>query len=73
MLIKVKVFPGSKKEEVVKKADDGFEVKVRALPVRGGATWETIVALARYFKLPGSAIRLVKDAKQRNKIFEIIC
>lgn len=73
MLIKVKVFPGSKKEEVIKKSDDSFEVRVKARPVKGEATWETIVALARYFKIPSSAIRLVKGAKQRNKIFEIIC
>ncbi len=71
-LIKVKVFPGSKKREVVKKSEDSFEVKVKAKPVRGEATKETIIALAAYLNIPESVIRLIKGAKQRNKIFEII-
>lgn len=70
-LIKVKVYPGSKKEEVVQKAEDAFEVRVRAKPVRGEATREVVSALAFYFGVSESAIRLIKGAKQRNKIFEI--
>ncbi len=70
-LIKVKVFPGSKKREVVKKSEDSFEVKVKAKPVRGEATKETIIALADYFNIPESRVRLIKGAKQRNKIFAI--
>ena len=71
MLIKVKVFPNSKKEEIIKKSDDSFEVKVKAKPIKGEANREVVRALAFYFKIPESKIRLIKGFKKRNKIFEI--
>jgi len=70
MLIKVKVFPNSKKEEIVKKAEDNFEVKVRAKPIRGEANKRIIKVLASYFGISESKIKLIKGFKQRNKIFE---
>lgn len=71
MLIKVKVFPGSKKEEITKKTEDSFEIKVKEKPVMGRANRETIKILASYFNISESKIRLVRGFKQRNKIFEI--
>ena len=71
MLIKVKVFPNSKREEIIKKSDDSFEVKVKAKPIKGEANREVVRALAFYFKIPESKIRLIKGFKKRNKIFEI--
>lgn len=71
MLIKVKVFPGSKKSEVVKKDEDSFDAYVNAKPERGEATMETVWLLAVYFKISASKIRLVKGARERNKIFDI--
>ena len=71
MLIKVKVFPNSKKEEIIKKSEDSFEVKVKAKPEKGMANKEVVKILSAYFKVPESKIRLVKGFKKRNKIFEI--
>ena len=71
MLIKVKVFPNSKKEEMIKKSEDSFEVKVKAKPEKGMANKEVIRLLSVYFKIPESKIRLIKGFKERNKIFEI--
>ena len=71
MLIKVKVFPNSKKEEIIKKAEDSFEVKVKGKAIEGRANKEAVRALAFYFKIPESKIRLIKGFKQRNKIFAI--
>ena len=71
MLIKVKVFPNSKKEEVIKKSEDSFEVKVKAKPEKGMANKEVVKLLSIYFKIPESKIRLIKGFKERNKIFEI--
>jgi len=71
MLIKVKVFPNSKKEEVTKKREDSFEIKVKEKPVMGRANKEAVKILAFYFDIPESRIRLVRGFKQRNKIFEI--
>lgn len=71
MLIKVRVFPNSKKEEIIKKSEDSFELKVKARPVRGLANKAVIDALSFYFKIPASKMRLVKGFRERNKIFEI--
>jgi len=71
-LIKVKVFPNSKEEEIIKKSEDSFEVKVRERPVKGLANKAVIGALSFYFKVPASQVRLVKGFRERNKIFEII-
>ena len=71
MLIKVKVFPGSKKEEIIKRSEDSFEIKVKAKPVKGLANRAVINTLSLYFKTPISKIRLVKGFKERNKLFEI--
>lgn len=71
MLIKVKVFPNSKREEIIEKGEDSFEVRVRERAERGLANRAVINILSFYFKIPESKIRLVKGFRQRAKIFEI--
>jgi len=71
MLIKVKVFPNSKKEGIIKKSNDSFEIKVKEKPIKGLANRAVINILSLYFKVSTSEIRLVKGLRQRNKIFEI--
>lgn len=71
MLIKVKVFVGAKKEEIIKKSEDSFEVKVKERPVRGEANKRVVEILSLYFKILKGKIRIVKGSKQRNKIFKI--
>lgn len=71
MLIKVKAFPGVKKEEIIRKSEDSFEIKVKEKPIMGLANKRIIAILSFYFKIPESKIRLIKGAKQKNKIFKI--
>jgi uncharacterized protein (TIGR00251 family) len=71
MLIKVKVFADSEKDEIIKKKDDEFEVRVKEKAEKGRANSAVIKVLANYFKIDESMIRLVKGFKERNKIFEI--
>ncbi len=71
MIFKVKVFPNSKKKEIVKKSEDSFEIKVKEKPIKGEANRAVVKLLADYLGLPAGKIRLIKGAKQRNKIFEI--
>jgi len=71
MLIKVKVFSNSKKEEIIKKSEDSFEIKVKEKPIMGRANRKVVRVLASYFKIPESKIRLIKGFKERSKIFEI--
>jgi uncharacterized protein (TIGR00251 family) len=71
MLIKVKVFPGAKKEEIIKKKKDSFEIWVKEKPIKGQANQAVIDALTNYFQVPRQKIRLIKGWQERNKIFEI--
>jgi len=71
MFIKVKVFPNSKKEEIIKKSEDRLAIKVREKPEKGLANKAVINVLSSYFKIPPLKIRLIKGFKQRNKIFEM--
>lgn len=71
MLVKVKVFPNSKKVFVVQKANDNFEVRVKEKPERGLANQAVITAIASYLGVSASKIRLVRGAKKRSKILEV--
>ncbi|MBI3273900.1 MAG: DUF167 domain-containing protein [Candidatus Colwellbacteria bacterium] len=72
MHLKIKTQPGSKKQKIVKKAEDSFEIYVKEKAERGLANRAVASALATYFKVPVGKVRLVKGAKSKNKIFEII-
>jgi len=71
MLIKVKVFPASKEEKIIKKKEDSFEVKVKEKPIRGEANKAVIDVLSNFFSVSRNKVKLIKGFKQRNKIFEI--
>ncbi|MDD3399562.1 MAG: DUF167 domain-containing protein [Candidatus Paceibacterota bacterium] len=71
MLIKVRAFPCSKEQGVVKKSEDSFEVMVKAKPERGLANKEILEVLSSYFQIPESDIRMIRGFRERNKIFEI--
>jgi len=71
MLIKVRVFPGSKQEKIIKKTEDSFEVKIKQKPIQGQANQAVINALSLYFNIPDKKIKLVKGFRQRSKVFEI--
>ena len=69
--IKIKVFVNSKKEEVIEKSGDSFDVKVKEKPFQGLANKAVVKALASHFKISEQKIKLIKGFKQRNKIIEI--
>ena len=71
MLIKVKVVPNSRKKAIIKKAEDSFELKIKEKPIMGRANIATIEALANYFKVLKSEIKLVRGYHKKNKVFEI--
>ncbi len=71
MLIKVRAFPCSKKEEIIEKSKDLFEIKIKEKPEKGLANKRIFEILAFYFKVPQSKIKLIKGARQSNKIFKI--
>ncbi len=71
MLIKVKVSPGNKRQEVIEKKSDEFEVLLKSKPVLGAANKEMVMLLANFFKIKTSQLRIIKGKKSRNKIIEI--
>jgi len=72
MFIKVKVIPSSKKESIIVKKQDSFEICVKEEPVQGMANFRVIEIVADYFKVKKEKVRLIKGFKQRSKIFEIL-
>jgi len=71
MLIKIKVFPNSKKDEVIKKKEDSFDIKVKEKPIEGKANKKALQLLSLYLKVSEKRIRMVRGSKRRNKVFEI--
>ena len=71
MLIKVRAFPEARENKVIEKTKDSFDVFVKAKAVKGLANIAIKQALANYFKISESKLRLVRGFKQGNKIFEI--
>ena len=71
MLLKAKVFAGSKHFSFLQKTKISFEVCVKEKAERGEANRAVICALADYFKILPSRIRMVKGGRRPNKIFKI--
>jgi uncharacterized protein (TIGR00251 family) len=71
MFIKVKVFSGSTKYEIINNKNNEFEVGVKEKAEKGKANKAFIKFLADYFKVDVSKIKFIKGFKERNKIFEI--
>jgi len=71
MLIKVKVYSESKSDEIIKKSEDSYIIKVKEKKERGEANHKVKKILVEYFKTTPNNIRLLKGGKKPNKIFEI--
>lgn len=71
MLIRVKVFPKSKKEEIKKIREGKYEVYVRAKAEQGEANSRVIEIMTEYFS-GCRGIRILSGANRPNKTLEII-
>ena len=82
MKIFVKAKPGAKEEKVEKidpplpkgfgrASETYFIVVVREPPREGRANGAIAKALAEYFKVPQSSVRLVSGFSSRQKVFEL--
>ena len=70
MLIKVKVYPQSNENLIIKKSEDSYVIKVKEKAERGEANQRVKKILAEYFHVSIGKIRLIKGRKKQNKIFE---
>jgi len=71
MFYKVKVFPGEKKNEIIKKNKDSFIIKMKEKPQQGKANKYLCQMISSYLQIPVGKIRIVKGAHQKSKIIHI--
>jgi len=71
MKIFVKAKPGAREELVERIDENNFDVSVHAPPVKGLANQAIIKAVAQYFKVAPSRVRIVSGFTSRQKVLEI--
>ncbi len=72
MLIAVHVVTNSGEARVIKVGNTKLEVKVDERATEGRANKRLLEILAAYYKVPKSRVRLVRGAKSRDKLLEIV-
>lgn len=72
MKVNVRAKPMASEELVEEIGESEFRVWVKEPPIKGLANVAIANALAKYFKVPRSQVRLSAGYKSPNKIFEII-
>lgn len=70
MYYKVTVVPNSKREMVIKKTDDSYELFVREPKERGEANKRLVVLLGNLH--PKQSIKIIKGHHHEKKIIEIV-
>ncbi|WP_029520284.1 DUF167 domain-containing protein [Persephonella sp. IF05-L8] len=71
MIIKVKVKPNAKKNEIKQIEKNFYEIRVTVVPEKGKANKKVIELLSNYLKVPKSRIKLIRGETSREKVFEI--
>lgn len=72
MKITVKIKPNSKREDIKKIDETNFLVAVKEPPIDGKANKAIVKALAKYFNVSSSAVRIVSGHASKQKIMEIL-
>ena len=71
MLLRIKVKPNSKTDEIIREEDGSLKVKIRAQPVEGKANKYLITYLSKVLGISKSGITLLKGESNSFKTFEI--
>lgn len=69
--IEVRVVPGSSQKKVLRLEPRRFKVYLHEKAVEGEANEALRVILGDYFKVPKSAVRLLRGERSKNKVVEI--
>lgn len=70
-LIKVKVKAGSRRESVLRRAEDSYEISVRAPAERGLANAAALAALSAALGVGAKRLRIVKGSTSPAKIVQV--
>ncbi len=71
MKITVKVKPNARGNSIKETGLNTYDIRVSVPPEKGKANEKVIELLAKFLKIPKSAINLRSGSTSRNKIFEI--
>jgi hypothetical protein len=71
MLIKIKVQTNCKREEIIKKKEDSFLVKVKEKPIEGRANERVLFLISEFLDIPTGKIHIYRGTKTPHKILEI--
>jgi uncharacterized protein (TIGR00251 family) len=71
MLLRVKVTPNAKKNQIVGWLEDTLKVKIAAPAQKGKANKELIKFLAKELNVSRGEIEITKGYRERNKVIEI--
>lgn len=71
MKLRIKVKPSSKTDEIIRDADGGLKVKIKAQPVEGKANKYLVQYLSEVLGIPKSKITLLKGETNSFKTLEI--
>lgn len=66
IIIKLKISPNASKNEIIK-TTDGVKVKITAQPVEGKANKALVEFLSKQFKIPKSAIEILRGETSKEK------
>ena len=69
--INLRVIPRARQNKIETDPNGDFRLHTNAAPVDGAANDAVIRALAEYFKVPKSSIKIVRGMTARNKVVEI--
>ena len=72
MLIQVHVTPNSRRATVTKVGELSFEVKVDEKAIDGKANKRLLELMSRHLGVPKSKIAIVRGAKSRDKVLEVV-
>ena len=71
MIIKVKVIPNSSQDKIVGFEGDVLKIKCTATPEKGKANASIVAMLAKHYKVPKSAIEVIRGKTDSRKIIRI--
>ncbi len=69
--INLRVIPRAKQNKITVEDDGRIRVHITAAPVDGAANDAVVKALAKYFDVPRSQIKIVRGDTSRDKVIEI--